>query len=125
MSETYEDQSQFNVGLDIAKHIQERLIAANNASHYMSMPGLQEWWLNLQDVDRSVAPRIKQKEHKQRLDAVRVNNLPLSSRSQNPMAVILFYRKKLTAYQIELEFLRDKLGLGFKPGDDPRGAILR
>ena len=123
MNEVFEEQSKYHVGWDIAKQIQDRIVGANQCSHLMNLEGIREWWLYLQDIDRAIAPRIKTGEHRKRLDAVRVQNVPLGSRTQSQYPVILFYRKKLTAYQVELEFLRDKLGLGFKPGDDPRGAI--
>lgn len=120
-----EEQSQFNAGLELAKDIQEHIRVANAASHVQNMNGIREWWLHLQDIDRCLYPRLRQAEHRKRLDEARVHTIPLDLKGNNQYSAISFYRRKLTAYQVELETLRDKLGLGFKPGDDPRGAILR
>lgn len=119
-----EDQSKFNAGLELAKDIHSTIRMANMSSHFLTSDGLRMWWLYLQDVERMIQPRLKQKEHRELLDKSRVQSVPQFSR-KNELQGVLVMRNHLNNYQRTLEFLRDKLGLGFKPGDDPGQAILK
>lgn len=120
-----ESQSQFNAGFALAEAIQRCIEDGNAASMMLSMDGIRSWWLQLENVYRFISPRIKTPELRKRIEVVRVEHVPMSLRSSNQQMIVSFYRRKLTMYQIELEFMRDRLGLGFKQGDDPGTAILR
>lgn len=120
-----ESQSQFHAGLALAETIHKSIVDANEASRVLDINGIRVWWLHLEDVYRFIAPRLKNEKLREKLEKVRVKSVPLQSRGMSQQTVILFYRRKLTEYQIELETSRDKLGLGFKAGDDPSNAMLR
>lgn len=119
-----ETQSEFNAGISLAMEIHANLVRGNDASLVMNMDGVRVWWLHLENVYRFIAPRIKNKDNKDELEKVRVKSITRNTRGNNEQ-MVFHYRRKLTQYQIELEILRDKLGLGLKKGENLGMAILR
>lgn len=119
-----EQSSVFNAGLDLAIDLSKFMRAANIASFQLNFEGLRNWWLILQACDRMIAPRLRKQEHKELLLKARVPSFQPPRSRQQEQALIGLLRPRLTEYQITLEYLRDKLGLGFKAGDDAGLAIL-
>lgn len=119
-----EQSSQFNAGLDLAMDLSKFMRAANLASFDQTYRGMKQWWLILCAVDRMIAPRLRKAEHQKMLSANRVPDFQPPKSRQQEQALVGILMKRLTMYQVTLEHLRDKLGLGFKAGDDAGMAIL-